>query len=56
MTLFWDWNGTLPDDLEVANYLRIKHIFVADGYQSAARLIAKTNHVTGHISGLCKIL
>lgn len=48
--------GDTLHDLEVANDLGIKHVLVADGHQSAARLLAKTNHVTGHISGLCKIL
>ena len=48
--------GDTLHDLEVANSLGIKHVLVADGHQSAARLIAKTNHVTGQLSGLCKIL
>lgn len=48
--------GDTLHDLEVADDLGIKHILVADGHQSAARLIAKTNHVTGHLSGLCKML
>ncbi len=48
--------GDTLHDLEVANDLGVKHILVADGHQSAKRLLARTNHVTGHLSGLYKIL
>ena len=48
--------GDTLHDLEVANDLGIKHILVADGHQSATRLLAKTNHVTGRLSGLYKML
>lgn len=47
--------GDTLHDLEVANDLGIEHILVADGHQSAARLFAKTSHVTGHLTGLSKV-
>ncbi len=48
--------GDTLHDLEVAQDLGIRHILVADGHQSAARLLAKTSHVVDHLSGLDKIL
>lgn len=48
--------GDTLHDLEVANELGIPHFLVADGHQAAARLLAKTNRVTAHLSELCKIL
>lgn len=48
--------GDTLHDLEVANDLGIRHILVADGHQSAVRLLAKTSRVTGHLSGLYKML
>lgn len=48
--------GDTLHDLEVADNLGIKHILVAEGHQSATRLLAKTSHVAGNLSGLYKML
>lgn len=48
--------GDTLHDLEVARDLGIRHILVANGHQSAQRLLVETNQVVGNLSGLYKML